>query len=64
MVRYAGHDKVPKHASIACRQLADFVGRKTGKRKLEKKFEIIYKKQKCYRFVYTFKRILLIFNNK
>ena len=23
----SGYDKVPKHASIACRQLADFVGR-------------------------------------
>ena len=28
----AGYDKVPKHASIACRQQANFVGRETGKR--------------------------------
>ena len=25
----SGYNKMPKHASIACRQLADFVGRKT-----------------------------------
>ena len=28
----AGYDKVPKHASIACRQQADFVGRDMGKK--------------------------------
>ena len=28
----AGYDKVPKHASIASRQQADFVGRDMGKK--------------------------------
>ena len=36
-----GYDKVPKHASIACRQLADFIGSETrsnsNKKKIEKK---------------------------
>ena len=33
----AGYDKLPKHASIACRQLADFVGRDTENKFLEEK---------------------------
>ena len=36
-----GYDKVPKHASNACRQLADFVGRET-----EKIYKKMYKKAK------------------
>ena len=28
----SGYDKVPKHASIACRQLRDFVGKETKKK--------------------------------
>ncbi|MEE3019931.1 MAG: hypothetical protein VX313_01635, partial [Bacteroidota bacterium] len=33
----SGYDKVPKHASIACRQLSDFVGKETRKKEKERK---------------------------
>ena len=45
MKRLAGYGKVPKHASIACRQQADFVGRrKNHEKKKRKKEEKIKKK--------------------
>ena len=54
---------MPKHASIACRQLADFVGREAGKRirikKKKKKYskDYIEKAYKDFEFVYPFKSI-------
>ena len=53
-VLISGYDKVSKHASIACRQLTDFVGKeskKKDKNKINKKFKY-QNSYKCLQMFY------------